>query len=92
MVLPARRRGVARSPRRIGRWTDEWWSPAAGVVPVARSLDLDHPGAEVGQHHRRVRAGQRPGQVDDGDIGQRSAVHGCLQASTQQPLLSPGSA
>ncbi len=65
--------------RLIGRRSDERWSPAAGVVAVTGSLHLDHPGAEVGEHHRRVRPGKRSGQIDDGDVGQRSAVHGCLQ-------------
>src|SRR5437763_1458088 len=35
-----------------------------GHVPLRR-LDLDHVGAEVGEQHRGVRAGERVGEVDD---------------------------
>ena len=45
-------------------------APAAGVVAAAGVLHLDHPGAEVAQHHRGVRAGEGPGQVDDEDAVQ----------------------
>ena len=45
--------------------------PGAGVV-AARALDLDHLGAEVGQQHRGVGAGQDPGEVGDQQPGQRS--------------------
>ncbi len=43
-------------------------SPGAAVVAGDGALHLDHPGAEVAEHHRRVRAGQRPGQIDDDDV------------------------
>jgi hypothetical protein len=49
-------------------------APAAGVVAGGR-LHLDHPGALVGQHHRGVRARQRPGQVEDEQVGERSVGH-----------------
>ncbi len=51
---------------------DERRPPAPGVVPVARCLDLDDPGAEVAQHHRGVRSGQRAGEVDDQDPVERA--------------------
>ena len=42
----------------------------AGVVALARHLDLDDVGAVVGQHHRAVRTGQNAGQVQNGNITQ----------------------
>ena len=47
---------------------DERRPPAAGVVAVPGRLDLDHPGAEVAEHHRGVRAGEGAGEVDDEDV------------------------
>ena len=44
---------------------DERRTPAAGVVSGARVLDLDDPGAQVGQHHTGVRAGEGAAQVHD---------------------------
>ena len=41
-------------------------SPPCGV------LHLDHVGAEVAEHHRRVRAGEGAGQVDDDQAVQRA--------------------
>ena len=55
---------------------DERRAPAAGVVTGAGRLDLDDAGAEVAEHHRGVRAGERPRQVDDDDPGQRSGGGG----------------
>ena len=51
---------------------DERRPPAAGVVAAAGALHLDHPGAEVAEHHRRVRPGEGPGEVDDEDAVQWS--------------------
>ena len=42
-----------------------------GVV-AGGALDLDDVGAEVGEHHRRVRAGEHPGEVGHPDAGQRA--------------------
>jgi hypothetical protein len=39
----------------------------AHVIAAARSLHLDDVGAEVGEHHRAVGAGDDPGQVEDAD-------------------------
>ena len=39
---------------------DEGWAPGAGVVAAVRSLDLDHVGAEVREHHRRERSRRAP--------------------------------
>jgi hypothetical protein len=50
-------------------------APAAGVVPAAGVLHLDHPGAEVAEHHPGVRPGEGPGQVDDENAVERS-THG----------------
>ena len=56
-------------------------APAAGVVAAAGALHLDHPGAEVAQHHRGVRAGEGAGEVDDEDAVQWSG-HGCSDPVT----------
>ena len=55
--------------RVVGR-AHEGRSPAAGVVARAGVLDLDHPGAEVGEHHPRVRSGEGAGEVDDDGAAQ----------------------
>ena len=56
-------------------------SPPSGV------LDLDDAGAEVAQHHRRVRAGERPGEVDDEDSarGDRSCRCSLSHAADRSP-------
>jgi hypothetical protein len=46
-------------------------APAAGVVALARLLDLDDVGAGIGERLRAMRTGQDPGEVDDLDPGQR---------------------
>ena len=64
-----------RGHRAAVRVVDERRPPAPGVVARTRRLDLDHPGAQVPEHHRGVRAGERPGQVEHGDVRQRSVGH-----------------
>ena len=49
------------------------WSPGPGVVAVG-ALDLDHPRAQVAQHHRRLRPGQGTGQVDHQHVGQGARI------------------
>jgi hypothetical protein len=39
-------------------------SPAAGLVAHTGSLDLDHVGAEVGQHHRAVGTRENAREVE----------------------------
>src|ERR671911_139082 len=56
----------------VARLADERRAPPAAVVALPGALDLYHLGASVGQHHGRVGAGQRPGEVDDGCAGERS--------------------
>jgi hypothetical protein len=41
------------------------------VVAELRVLELDHVGAEVGEHHGEERPGQEAGQVDDPDPVER---------------------
>ncbi|CAM5269357.1 hypothetical protein STANM309S_00684 [Streptomyces tanashiensis] len=57
-------RGLAGGERR---------SPRARVVPRARSFDLDHVRAQVGEEHRHVRPGEHPAEVGDDDPGQGAA-------------------
>lgn len=47
--------------------------PGAGVV-TGPALDLDHVGAQVGQEHGGVGAGQDAGEVRDQEAGQRPGV------------------
>ncbi len=49
--------------------------PGAGLVAARRALDLDHLGAQVGEQHRGVGAGQHPGEVGDQQAVERSG-HG----------------
>ncbi len=46
----------------VGRLTAAviWRSPGAGVIPHARTLDLDDLGAKVGEQHRRKGPGEHP--------------------------------
>jgi hypothetical protein len=46
--------------------------PVAGVVAETGPLDLQDVGAEVGQHHAAVGAGEHPGQVQDAHAAERS--------------------
>src|SRR5215210_735088 len=46
---------------------DEGRSPVTGVVPALGVLDLYDVGPEVTEHHRRVRPGQNPREVEDPD-------------------------
>ena len=47
-----------------------------GAVGVAfRALDLDHVGAEVGEHHRRAGAGDERALFDDPDPAERRVEH-----------------
>jgi hypothetical protein len=54
-------------------------------------LDLDDVGPEVGEHHRAVRAGEHPGQVDDADAGERelAGIGGGRAAQRQSRLPRP---
>ena len=61
-----------------------------GVVTVAGRLDLDDPGTEVAEHHRRVRPGQGPGEVDDDDVLQGSRHPGHQPGATSAAQTSSG--
>src|SRR3954451_14684731 len=63
--------------------------PPAGVAPGAGALPLDHPGAEVAEHHRGVRPGEGAGQVDDEDAVERSGhAEGSFQRTKVPNCLS----
>ena len=53
-------------------------APLAAAVAAAGSLDLDHVGTQVAQHHRAVRPRQDLAQVEYADPVERewAAVHG----------------
>ena len=51
--------------------------PATRVVAAGR-LDLDDPGAQVAEHHACVWTGERTGQVEDEQVGQRAGHAGNL--------------
>lgn len=48
---------------------------AGGVAAGQRVLHLDDPGAEPGQQQRRVRSGQRGGQIDHRAAGEQAVSH-----------------
>ncbi len=62
-------------------------TPAAGVVPGTRAFDLDHLGAEVGEHHRGVRAGE-----DAAEVGNHQVVEGATRLRGHLNAASPVSA
>ena len=70
LLVPVARQEIGAD--RPVRGVDEGRSPAAGVVAAVGRLDLHDTGAEVTEHHRGVRPGERPGEVDDEGAGQRS--------------------
>jgi hypothetical protein len=57
----------------VGRLDER--QPAAAVVAGGR-LDLQHVGADVGEHHRGVGPGERAAQVDDPDACEGPVVTG----------------
>ncbi len=56
----------------IGRSED------ARIVAAARTLDLDHLGAEVGEHLGRQRAREHARQIEHLDAGERKRRHSCF--------------
>ena len=50
---------------------DERRPPAAGIVARALALDLDHIGAEVGQHLPGPGTSQNAGEFEDAEAGKR---------------------
>ena len=71
--------GVRREEQRAVP-VDERRPPGASVIAVAR-LDLDDVGTERAEELRARRPGQRRGDVDDADAGQRRELRhrGCTQ-------------
>ena len=61
------------------------WPPRAGLVADPRPLDLGHRGAQVGQHHRRERAGQHPREVEDREPIQGAGVVATVHGWHDQP-------
>ena len=68
-----RRLGGRPLRRAVGRLDER--QPAAAVVAGGR-LDLQHVGADVGEHHRGVGPGERAAQVDDPDACEGPVVTG----------------
>ena len=69
--------------------------------PLPGSLDFDDIGAEIAEHHRAIRAGHHPGQIDNANAVQReprcSFGHGTWVLSVgdkcgfrQRPSVDPG--
>ena len=63
----------------------EGGAPGAGVVPAGR-FDLDHLGAEVGQHHGGVGPGEDPGEIQNPDSRERRSPAG--RAGAQRSAAS----
>ena len=81
LLVAVRRQEVRRLRAAVG--PDERRSPAAGVVAGGR-LHLDHPSPQVTEHHRGLRSGQGPGQVEHQQVGEGAGGH----ADSQPPVLS----
>lgn len=58
-------------PDEVGRLAEHHVVVVAGEVAALGIFDLDHAGAEVGEHARAHRRGHRLLHRDDGDPGQR---------------------
>ena len=56
------------------------YGQARSVVAFSRLLDLDDPGAHVGQHHRAIRAGENAGEIEDRQTVQRCHIVGTSMA------------
>ena len=70
----------------VGRLAAGEGGPGAGVVPLARLLDLDHLGAHVGEEHRGVGPREHAGQVDDAHAVE--GPHGVLRRSRLAALFA----
>ncbi len=53
----------------IGAFAIAEWRKMPCVIAKPGALDLDHPGAQIGQDHRAIRPGQNMGKVNNGDVG-----------------------
>ncbi len=51
----------------IGAFRTDKRAEGPGVVALPRPLNLDHLGAEIGEHHRAERAGEDAGEVEDAE-------------------------
>ena len=61
--------------KKVGAFAlEERRAPTARLIARFRSLDLDHVGPEIAEHHRAVRSRERLRHVDDFDSGQRCNV------------------
>src|SRR5205814_4702028 len=58
----------------IGRFAALERAVMARVVAGLRHLDLDHPGAQLGQQQCAIRPGENPRQIDDRNAGKRSSL------------------
>ena len=72
------------------RVLEERRTPVAGVVALARTLDLDDVGAEVGKDLAGPRAGQNPRQVAPPDIRPGAPQGGAAAPPPARPPFSPG--
>ena len=66
--------------------SEERRTPSTRVVAAPGLLDLDDPGAHVGEHHRAVRAGQHARQIDDGQAGERRVDRRSLETYNQRMI------
>jgi hypothetical protein len=46
----------------------------ARVITLARTLDLDDPSTEIGESHRRERAGEHSSEIRDQNPGERQCL------------------
>ena len=53
-------------------------------------LDADHVGAEIGQQHRRERAGPDAGELDDAVARERAGAHWCTMIPRRHSMEAAG--
>ena len=66
-------------------------APATGVVPSARLLDLDDPGAHVAEQHRAIRPGKHPGEVENRETVERTRHLQTILSSLAMLAVAPDS-
>src|SRR5262249_30260310 len=63
----------------------------AGIVAASGALDLDHLGAEIGQHLRRQGASKHAREVENLDAGKRQGRHGGSSKTLSENAGTPAS-
>src|SRR5256886_13150539 len=64
--------------------------PISHLIALARTLDLDHTGAQIAQQARAIRPGEDASQVQDGEADQRQIIEGHGRAIGERATVPGG--